>query len=42
MKEQIIGLIGGTGLGDALAEHITDITKKRIQTPYGAPTVFRR
>jgi 5'-methylthioadenosine phosphorylase len=38
MKEQIIGIIGGTGLGDALAEHITDIKKRRIQTPYGAPS----
>ena len=35
MAEQLIGIIGGTGLGDALAEHITDVELHDIDTPFG-------
>jgi 5'-methylthioadenosine phosphorylase len=38
MKDQIIGIIGGTGLGDALAEQMTGVKKKRTETPFGKPS----
>jgi 5'-methylthioadenosine phosphorylase len=38
MKDRIIGIIGGTGLGDALAEQMTGVKKKKIQTPFGKPS----
>ncbi|MHC4387700.1 MAG: MTAP family purine nucleoside phosphorylase, partial [Planctomycetota bacterium] len=38
MAERIIGVIGGTGLGDALAEQITDAKSHDIETPFGKPS----
>lgn len=38
MMEKLVGLIGGTGLGDALAEHISDIEKVQVNTPFGKPS----
>jgi 5'-methylthioadenosine phosphorylase len=38
MAEEIIGIIGGTGLGDALAEHITDAELHDADTPFGKPS----
>lgn len=37
-QEPIIGLVGGSGLGDALAEKITQITVHDVQTPFGKPS----
>ncbi len=38
MAEELIGIIGGTGLGDALAEHITDARLHDVDTPFGRPS----
>jgi 5'-methylthioadenosine phosphorylase len=38
MAEQLIGIIGGTGLGDALAERIVDAELHDIDTPFGKPS----
>jgi 5'-methylthioadenosine phosphorylase len=38
MAEELIGIIGGTGLGDALAEHIADVEFHDIDTPFGKPS----
>jgi len=38
MAEKLIGIIGGTGLGDALAEQITDAELHNIETPFGKPS----
>lgn len=38
MAKQLIGVIGGTGLGDALAEHIADAEFCDIDTPFGKPS----
>ena len=38
MAEELIGIIGGTGLGDALAEHITNAQFHDIDTPFGKPS----
>jgi len=38
MPEELIGIIGGTGLGDALAEQLTDAKFHDIQTPFGRPS----
>jgi 5'-methylthioadenosine phosphorylase len=38
MKEELVGIIGGTGLGDALAEHIIDAEFYDINTPFGRPS----
>ncbi len=38
MKNPMIGLIGGTGLGDALAEQIQDAVSKEMDTPFGRPS----
>ena len=35
MAQELIGIIGGTGLGDALAEHIDDAQTHSIDTPFG-------
>ena len=39
MAEELIGIIGGTGLGDALAEHITSAKLYDIDTPFGKPSM---
>lgn len=38
MSENFVGIIGGTGLGDILAEHITDQTTIDSDTPFGKPS----
>lgn len=38
MAEELIGIIGGTGLGDALGEHIVDAELCDIETPFGRPS----
>ena len=38
MAEELIGIIGGTGLGDALSEHIIDGESCDIETPFGRPS----
>jgi len=38
MAEELIGIIGGTGLGDALVEHITDAKFHDVDTPFGKPS----
>ncbi len=38
MTEEIIGVIGGSGLGDGLAEHIKRAESKEIDTPFGRPS----
>jgi 5'-methylthioadenosine phosphorylase len=38
MAEQLIGIIGGTGLGDALAERIVDAELHDVDTPFGKPS----
>ena len=35
MPEELIGIIGGTGLGDALAERLTDTQICEVDTPFG-------
>lgn len=35
MVEKLIGIIGGTGLGDKLAELITDAKNEDVRTPFG-------
>jgi 5'-methylthioadenosine phosphorylase len=38
MAEELIGVIGGTGLGDALSEDIVDAEFCDIETPFGRPS----
>ncbi len=38
MAEELIGIIGGSGLGDALAEQMTDAERHDIDTPFGKPS----
>ena len=38
MAEELVGIIGGTGLGDALAENIVDVELHDIDTPFGRPS----
>jgi len=38
MAEELIGIIGGTGLGDALAEHIEHAEFHDVDTPFGKPS----
>ena len=38
MVEELIGIIGGTGLGDKLAELITDAKNEDVRTPFGRPS----
>ena len=38
MAEKLIGIIGGTGLGDALTEHIVDAEFQDVNTPFGKPS----
>jgi len=38
MTKELIGIIGGTGLGDAMAEQLTDVTFHDIETPFGKPS----
>src|SRR5512145_1559902 len=36
--EELIGIIGGSGLGDTLAEHLTNVEHHEIDTPFGKPS----
>lgn len=38
MAEELIGIIGGTGLGDALAEQMIDVQLHDVDTPFGKPS----
>jgi len=38
MVEEFIGIIGGTGLGDALAQQLTDAKSHTVDTPFGKPS----
>ncbi len=38
MAEELIGLIGGSGLGDALAKRIKDVRFRSVKTPFGQPS----
>jgi len=38
MAAELIGIIGGTGLGDALSEHIDEAEFSDIETPFGRPS----
>ncbi len=38
MAEELVGIIGGTGLGDALAEYLTDAEYCNVDTPFGRPS----
>ena len=38
MDKPIVGIIGGTGLGDALAGQIQDAVQKAVDTPFGTPS----
>ncbi len=38
MAEELIGIIGGTGLGDALAEQMTGAERHDVDTPFGRPS----
>ncbi len=38
MAEELVGIIGGTGLGDALAEKLGDVETKDVDTPFGKPS----
>jgi len=38
MAEGLVGIIGGTGLGDALAERLTGMEVRYEKTPFGSPS----
>jgi len=38
MTKELVGIIGGTGLGDALAEKLADVELKDVETPFGKPS----
>ena len=38
MTEELVGIIGGTGLGDALAEQMTGAERHDVDTPFGKPS----
>lgn len=38
MAEGLIGIIGGTGLGDTLTEKLTDVERHALDTPFGKPS----
>jgi len=38
MAEEITGIIGGTGLGQALAGHIENAESRQVDTPFGSPS----
>jgi len=38
VKKEFIGIIGGTGLGDALAENIVQGESCEVETPFGRPS----
>jgi 5'-methylthioadenosine phosphorylase len=38
MASELVGIIGGTGLGDALAAQLTGVEMRQVDTPFGAPS----
>ena len=38
MAEELVGIIGGTGLGDAIAEQLTGTRLRDVDTPFGKPS----
>jgi len=38
MTSELVGIIGGTGLGDALATQLTGVQMRQVETPFGAPS----
>jgi 5'-methylthioadenosine phosphorylase len=38
MAEELIGVIGGTGLGEALAEQLAGAEFREVETPFGKPS----
>lgn len=38
MQNSMIGLIGGTGLGDVIAERLQEADSKEVDTPFGRPS----
>jgi 5'-methylthioadenosine phosphorylase len=38
MAEELIGIIGGTGLGEALAENLVDVALRDVETAFGKPS----
>jgi len=38
MADGLVGIIGGTGLGDALVQHLTGAESHDIDTPFGRPS----
>jgi 5'-methylthioadenosine phosphorylase len=38
MAEKVIGIIGGSGLGDALAGRFESMTREEVDTPFGKPS----
>lgn len=38
MAEELIGIIGGTGLGETLAKKIKDVRFRSVETPFGKPS----
>jgi 5'-methylthioadenosine phosphorylase len=38
MSDELVGIIGGTGLGDALVEQINNAESHDIETPFGRPS----
>ncbi len=38
MASELVGIIGGTGLGDALAAQLTGVEMRQVDTPFGKPS----
>ena len=38
MAEELVGIIGGTGLGDALAAQMSHAERREVDTPFGKPS----
>lgn len=38
MSKGLIGIIGGSGLGDSLVRHITSVRYENVSTPFGKPS----
>lgn len=38
MPEELVGVIGGTGLADVLAAKLEHVEQREVQTPFGAPS----
>jgi 5'-methylthioadenosine phosphorylase len=38
MPQELIGIVGGTGLGDELGKLITDAKNEEVRTPFGRPS----